>query len=544
MGKKQNRQEGYAVVSSDAEDDGDDEGGRPRKKRRGPSARKRLLIALALNLGYTLAELGAYYAFDSLAMLADAVHNLSDVVSIVIAWKIEGMKTASDRHRYTFGVKRAEVLGGVLNGTVLLALCFYVVCDAIPRLVDPPVMQITPLFIIVAAAGVPINLGTACLFIGSAVQPQHAHSHGSGGHGHAHGSDGKCPSEPSDGDEGNMNLWGVFLHNLGDALTSVGVTIVAVLLYNHRHEDEVVAGGCASEVLVFGSLDQNTSTFYSQPTSCGWTDFLDAGVSIFLSLVIALTVMPLLREGVPVLLDSSPPYVDLAAVRAELEALDAVHSVDALHVWRADRTRLVALVHASIDDRSSSSDRTGDGRDGAAEAIRTVLAKHDVPSTSVQVTSVNSTPRWPWAEVASVGSEIDRELAADMGLMLEVRRTSSFTGIESPKRVAEAKEVKEEELCQPVGGSPVSVRSAATTPGGFAGLGSSPRGTGTGTGTGAGSGSGSGSPSLGKLTGLPPSSSRAGAKGSPKALVGLLGTPPRSPKPVADDPRRSTSDYE
>ena len=74
---------------------------------------------------------------------------------------------ATQRARYTFGVRRAEVLGGVLNGTVLLALCFYIACDALPRLVQPPVMNVTPVFIAVAAAGVPINIASALLFCGS-----------------------------------------------------------------------------------------------------------------------------------------------------------------------------------------------------------------------------------------------------------------------------------------------------------------------------------------------------------------------------------------
>lgn len=387
MGKKNQQPEGYAPIASDTEDEPCDHhshGGHGHHDGHAHgerlSARSRLIIAMVLNLGYTFAELGAYYAFDSLAMLADAVHNLSDVVSIVIAYRIEGMKTASDRHRYTFGVKRAEVLGGVLNGTVLLSLCLYVICDAVPRLVEPPVMQITPWFIGIAMAGVPVNIGTACLFIGSAVRPQHAHSHGSAGHGHSHGDDGQCPSEAG-GDEGNLNLWAVFLHNMGDALTSVGVSIVAVLLYTHGREEDILAGNCASGKLVFGSLDEigpESEPPQTELVSCAWTDYLDAGVSVFLSMMISLSVMPLLRQGLPVLLDSSPVGIDLAALQSKLSAVEDVASVDALHVWNADNSRLVAIVHAEV--------RHGACRDGAATAIRAVMSKQDISNTSVQIT--------------------------------------------------------------------------------------------------------------------------------------------------------------
>ena len=380
MGRREQAGHGEYAALSDTEDDP-----AKRESQQRLSAQSRLIIAMVLNLGYTLAELGAYYAFDSLAMLADAVHNLSDVASIVMAYKVEGIKSASDRHRYTFGVKRAEVLGGVLNGTVLLALCLYVICDAVPRLVDPPVLQITPWFIGVAVAGVPVNLISACLFCGSAVRPQHAHSHGSGGdgHGHSHGEDGQCPSEAG-GDEGNMNLWAVFLHNLGDALTSVGVTIVAVLLYKYGHDDkeQILAGGCASGTLVFGSISElgagSACEVWTEAVSCGWTDYLDALVSIFLSAMISLTVIPLLRQGVPVLLDCSPVGIDLVAVQSAVARLDGVVSVDALHVWQADSSQVVGIVHAEI--------RHGGSRDEAATAIRSVLLQHRVGNASVQIT--------------------------------------------------------------------------------------------------------------------------------------------------------------
>ena len=115
-----------------------------------------------------------------------------------------------------------------------------------------------------AAAGVPINIASALLFCGSAVQPQHAHSHGADGGAHAHGGDGAGGV--------NLNLWAVFLHSMGDALTSVGVTVVALLIYTYsagryapqQHPERALGGkrlmcarlvGCASEVLAGSCAD-------------------------------------------------------------------------------------------------------------------------------------------------------------------------------------------------------------------------------------------------------------------------------------------------
>jgi cation diffusion facilitator family transporter len=386
-------QPGYAPLSTeDDESDGSDASiyehdaaadvgrwrrGRARRRRRqagaggGPSvvlsAEARLIIALILNLAYTVAELGAYYAFDSLTMLTDAVHNLSDVVAIIIAYKIESLKRGGGggggraAARLSFGARRAECLGGLLNGVVLLTLCFYIVCDAVPRFFAPPIMQITPIFIVIAAAGVPINIVSALLFVGSAVTPQHAH---------AHGSDGSCPSAATraaggaaaakgqawkgcgPGIGGNLNLWAVFLHSLGDALTSVGVTCTALLIYAHSRHFSVAAGSCTDGVVLTGSLDGlshygpqerhdgvvtgNVSDegqllvagirWWPQEeggagqlgiarVTCQFVDFVDPAVSVFLSLLIGWSVLPLLRRSLPVVLDQAPAAVDLPSLR-------------------------------------------------------------------------------------------------------------------------------------------------------------------------------------------------------------------------------------
>lgn len=83
----------YEPVASDEEDDGAAAAIALTR-----STERRLLTAMVLNLLYTFAELGIYYTYDSLAMLADGFHNLSDVMAIVIAWYCEKVRPLHPAH--------------------------------------------------------------------------------------------------------------------------------------------------------------------------------------------------------------------------------------------------------------------------------------------------------------------------------------------------------------------------------------------------------------------------------------------------------------
>eukprot|EP01052_Picozoa_sp_SAG31_P004948 SAG31_NODE_211_length_20274_cov_40.333482_16_plen_100_part_00 len=82
----------------------DDEDGSGRRRRCHCSTECRLVTALMLNLGYTFAEIGIYFAYDSLAMLADGFHNLSDVMAIAIAILCENVASTATYNTYCFGL--------------------------------------------------------------------------------------------------------------------------------------------------------------------------------------------------------------------------------------------------------------------------------------------------------------------------------------------------------------------------------------------------------------------------------------------------------
>ncbi|WP_158055428.1 cation diffusion facilitator family transporter [Halorussus halophilus] len=156
-----------------------------------------LTIALAINTVFLVVEfVGALYA-DSLTLLADAVHMLTDSASLGLALLAAWVATRPADAKRTYGYQRAEVLGAFLNGIFLLATVAYILYDAIQRFQDPRAVR--PLVVVVVGVlGLVANLAAAWVLRG---------------------------------DRELLNVEGAFLHLLADALGSVAAIVVGVALY-------------------------------------------------------------------------------------------------------------------------------------------------------------------------------------------------------------------------------------------------------------------------------------------------------------------------
>ena len=98
---------------------------------------KRLLVAFALNVGITVAELVGGLLSGSLVLLSDAAHNASDAASLAIAWVAERLSNRPASPRYTFGYGRAKTVGALVNLTTLYVIALYLVYAGIERLLNP-----------------------------------------------------------------------------------------------------------------------------------------------------------------------------------------------------------------------------------------------------------------------------------------------------------------------------------------------------------------------------------------------------------------------
>lgn len=150
-------------------------------------------VGIALNLGFVMVEVIVGLISHSTALLADAGHNLSDVLGLVLAGSAAWLARRPPSGRRTYGYGKATVLAAVANGLLLIFISGGLALEAIQRLGDPQPVR-AGLVMITAAVGVLINGGTAMLFMG---------------HGH------------------DVNARGAFLHMAADAAVSAGVIVAA-----------------------------------------------------------------------------------------------------------------------------------------------------------------------------------------------------------------------------------------------------------------------------------------------------------------------------
>lgn len=158
----------------------------------------RLLAATALNFVIAIAEIAGGLVSNSLSLISDALHNLSDALAVFIAWIAHKISKRPSNQKRTFGYKRIEILAALLNAIVLAAISIFLFYEAYLRLLQPqPVKGI--IMLLVAVIGLLANLLAVILLHGDAKK--------------------------------NINFKAAYLHLLGDTLSSIGVIIGAVLIY-------------------------------------------------------------------------------------------------------------------------------------------------------------------------------------------------------------------------------------------------------------------------------------------------------------------------
>jgi cobalt-zinc-cadmium efflux system protein len=188
-------------------------------------APKRLGVAFAvgaaLNLGLVIAEVTFGFLSNSVALVSDGVHNLSDVLGLLLAWAGTWLTTRQPSDRRTYGYRRASILAALANAALLLTATGGLIVEAVQRLFEAqPIASGTVLW--VALVAIAVNLGTALLFMR--------------------------------GRENDINIRGAFLHLMADAAVSLGVVIAALLISKTGWLwlDSVASLGVALVVLASG----------------------------------------------------------------------------------------------------------------------------------------------------------------------------------------------------------------------------------------------------------------------------------------------------
>ena len=255
--------------------------------RAGERHRGRLLAAFAIIFTFFVVEAIAGFATNSLALLSDAGHMLTDVIGIGMALAAIQMATrfertsgsasrSASRSSHTFGLYRLEILAAFVNALLLFGVAIWVLVEAVRRVVGEPDVLGVPM-LVVATLGLLANV-VAFLLLRA-------------------------------GSKESLNVEGAYLEVLADTVGSVGVIAAAVLL----------------EVF-------------------GWA-WIDPVVAAAIGLWILPRTWRLGRRAVRILLQAAPDDVDLDALSAELEAIEGVVDVHDLHVWTLTSDMDAASAH-------------------------------------------------------------------------------------------------------------------------------------------------------------------------------------------------------
>ena len=179
-------------------------------------------IGIALNLGFVVVETVYGFIANSMSLLADAGHNLSDVLGLVVAWAGAVMAKRAASPRFTYGLKKAPILAALANSLFLLVAVGAIGAEAIRRLFHPSSSQ-GETIMVVAGIGIVVNALTALLF--------------------------------SRGREHDLNIRGAYLHMAADAAVSAAVVFAGlIILWTGQRWVDPIMSLAVAVVILWGSI--------------------------------------------------------------------------------------------------------------------------------------------------------------------------------------------------------------------------------------------------------------------------------------------------
>uniref|UniRef100_A0A2K6SRW3 Zinc transporter n=1 Tax=Saimiri boliviensis boliviensis TaxID=39432 RepID=A0A2K6SRW3_SAIBB len=266
---------------------------------------RQIFYFLCLNLLFTFVELFYGVLTNSLGLISDGFHMLFDCSALVMGLFAALMSRWKATRIFSYGYGRIEILSGFINGLFLIVIAFFVFMESVP----------------VSVGGLIVNLIGICAFShahshahgasqGSCHSSDHSHSH----HMHGHSDHGHGHSQGSAGGGMNANMRGVFLHVLADTLGSIGVIVSTILIEQF-----------------------------------GWF-IADPLCSLFIAILISLSVVPLLKDACQVLLLRLPPEYEkeLHIALEKIQKIEGLISYRDPHFWRHSASIVAGTIHIQV----------------------------------------------------------------------------------------------------------------------------------------------------------------------------------------------------
>ncbi|XP_029449040.1 zinc transporter 10 [Rhinatrema bivittatum] len=337
----------------------------------------RLIFMLVLTAGFFVAELVSGYLGNSIALVSDSFSMLSDLISLCVGLTAARVSRLTRRGpRATFGYSRAEVVGALSNAVFLVALYFTILVEALQRLAGPQPIDRVQLVLVVGALGLAVNVVGLLVFQdysrcrpsrGERQRQRQLAGSGSSLQGAPPGAEALGSLDPDEAgdtvsvqdesdEEGKpeekkasgLNIRGVLLHVMGDALGSVVVVITATIFYVNPLQD----------------------------APCNWQCYIDPSLTVIMVIIVLSSAIPLIKETASILLQMVPIGVDVEELGGKLAKVPGVGSIHEVHVWELAGGKNIATLHVKCQDPSDYS--------LATHKMRQVLHGAGIHSVTIQ----------------------------------------------------------------------------------------------------------------------------------------------------------------
>ncbi len=241
---------------------------------------RKLGWAIAINMLLTLAQIIGGILSGSLALIADALHNFSDAASLWVAWIARKIGRKPADHFKTFGYKRAEVIATLINLITLVIVGLYLIYEAVWRAFEPQIIEGWTV-VIVASIALVIDVVTAVLTYRMS--------------------------------KNSMNIRAAFLHNVSDALASLGVIIAGTLIILYD--------------------------WY-------WTD---TALTLLIAVYVLYQAASMLPKTIHILMQGAPDNIAMDEVIQAMESIGGVKNVHHVHIWQMDEHNNALEAHVVIE---------------------------------------------------------------------------------------------------------------------------------------------------------------------------------------------------
>ncbi|KAL2770768.1 zinc transporter 10 isoform 2 [Daubentonia madagascariensis] len=314
----------------------------------------RLLLMCVVSILLFVMELVIAYVGNSLSLASDAFAVLSHLVSMIIGFFGVRASNIKQHRKSTYGFLRADVVGAFGNSIFAVALMFSILVEAIKRYINPQKTEAPLLVLSAGIIGLFFNVLNYVIFLDccycTAPRPQGDTETGDSLNTQNEPEEMMRKEKKSEA----LNIRGVLLHVMGDALGSVIVVITAIIFY----------------VLPLKSEDP-----------CNWQCYIDPSLTIVMVIIILSSAFPLIKETAAILLQMVPKGVNMEELMSKLSAVSGISNVHEVHIWELISGKIIATLHIKYQK-----DR---GYQDASVKIREIFHNAGIHNVTIQVESVD-----------------------------------------------------------------------------------------------------------------------------------------------------------